>query len=142
MAKLEFFFEFKNNLSNLDQLRQHCEEVGNSAGLPKKSIFQMNLALDELFTNIISYGFKDDTEHLIKIKIVVEDGELKIRIEDDGIPFNPMDTEAPDLKCSIEDCKIGGLGIFFIKKMMDEICYERDGNLNILCLKKCIDKAK
>jgi serine/threonine-protein kinase RsbW len=65
-----------------------------------------------------------------------------MRIEDDGIPFDPVLTEAPDLECRIEDCKIGGLGIHLIKKLMDEIRYERVNDVNILYLKKHIDSRQ
>jgi serine/threonine-protein kinase RsbW len=138
MPKLEYSFELTNDLSELDRLCQCCEEVGDSIGMTKKAVFEMNLSLEELFTNIISYGFKDGKEHLIKIRLVVENDIMSVRIEDDGIPFNPMDAEEPDLTCSLEECKIGGLGIHLIKKIMDEIQYKRDGDLNILLLKKQI----
>ena len=139
MTEKSYAFELKNDLSELDRLCQKCESVGESIGMPKKLIFEMNLALDELFTNIISYGFEDDKEHLIKIEIKVDENELSMRIEDDGIPFDPVLAEAPDLECRIEECKIGGLGIHLIKKLMDEIRYERVNDVNILYLKKHID---
>lgn len=138
MPKLEYSFELTNDLSELDRLCQCCEEVGDSIGMTKKAVFEMNLSLEELFTNIISYGFTDGKEHLIKIRLVVENDIMSMRIEDDGIPFNPMDAEEPNLDCAIENCKIGGLGIHLIKKMMDEIQYKRDGDLNVLMLKKHI----
>ena len=138
MPKLEYSFELTNDLSELDRLCQCCEEVGDSIGMTKKAVFEMNLSLEELFTNIISYGFTDEKEHLIKIRLVVENNIISMRIEDDGIPFNPMDAAEPDLNCGIEECKIGGLGIHLIKKIMDEIHYKRDGDLNVLLLKKYI----
>jgi anti-sigma regulatory factor (Ser/Thr protein kinase) len=139
MTEIAYTFELRNDLSELDRLCQKCESVGESMGMSKKLIFEMNLALDELFTNIISYGFEDDEEHRIKIEIKVQQNELLIRIEDDGIPFDPILAEAPNLECRIEDCKIGGLGIHLIKKLMDEIHYERMNDINILILKKRID---
>ena len=142
MTAIAYAFELKNDLSELDRLCQKCESVGASMGMPKKLIFEMNLALDELFTNIISYGFEDDREHTIKIEIKVDDNELLMRIEDDGIPFDPLIVEAPDLGCQVEDCKIGGLGIHLIRKLMDEIRYERVNDLNVLYLKKHIDSCQ
>lgn len=138
MPKLEYSFELTNDLSELDRLCQCCEEVGDTIGMTRKAVFEMNLSLEELFTNIISYGFKDDREHLIKISLVVENDIMRMRIEDDGIPFNPMDAEEPDLNCRLDDCKVGGLGIHLIKQIMDEIQYKRDGDLNVLLLKKYI----
>ena len=138
MAKKEYSFELKSNLSELDTLCQHLEDFGKKIGLSKKMIFEINLALDELFTNIISYGFNDEDEHSIKITISQQKDELCLCIEDDGVPFNPVDFETSDVACSVENCKIGGLGIHIIRKLMDDICYRRCDDKNILTLKKKI----
>jgi anti-sigma regulatory factor (Ser/Thr protein kinase) len=140
MAKIEYTFELKSSLSELDNLCQNLEDCGQKLGLSKKLIFEINLALDELFTNIISYGFNDEEEHIIKVRITPQNEELCLCIEDDGIPFNPTDFETPDVACSVENCKIGGLGIHIIRKLMDEICYERCEDKNILTLKKNLSK--
>jgi anti-sigma regulatory factor (Ser/Thr protein kinase) len=112
--------------------------LAKKIGLSKKLIFEINLALDELFTNIISYGFKDEEEHIIKVTIKPQNEELCLCIEDDGVPFNPIDFETPDVACSVENCKIGGLGIHIMRKLMDEICYQRCDDKNILTLKKTL----
>lgn len=142
MVQKKYSFELKSNLSELDKLCRHVEKFGQKNGLPKKFVFEVNLALDELFTNIISYGFDDDGEHVIKVTITPEDEGLCLCIEDDGRPFNPVEFEAPDIACSVEECKIGGLGIHIIRKLMDDICYERCRNKNILKLKKGVSKSK
>jgi serine/threonine-protein kinase RsbW len=136
MAKKEYSFKLKSNLSELDSLCQNLEDIGKKIGLSKKLIFEINLALDELFTNIISYGFKDEGEHIIKVTLSPQNEELCLCIEDDGIPFNPTDFETTDVACSVENCKIGGLGIHIIRKLMDEICYQRCDDKNILTMKK------
>ena len=136
MAKESFSFELKSNLSELDNLCENLEDVGQKIGLSKKLIFEINLALDELFTNIISYGFQDEKEHIIRVTITPQNEELCLCIEDDGVPFNPTDFETPDVACSVENCKIGGLGIHIMRKLMDEICYQRCDDKNILTMKK------
>jgi anti-sigma regulatory factor (Ser/Thr protein kinase) len=136
MAKNKVSFKLKSNLSELDALCQKLEKFGQSMGLSKKCVFEANLALDELFTNIISYGFDDKNEHSITITIALENNDLVIHMEDDGIPFNPTQAETPDLECSIEECRIGGLGIHLAKNLMDEVCYQRCKDKNILTLKK------
>ncbi|UCD80097.1 MAG: ATP-binding protein [Desulfobacterales bacterium] len=136
MAKKAYSFELKSSLSELDNLCMNLETVGEKLGLSKKLIFEINLALDELFTNIISYGFSDDDEHIIKVTITPQKEEICLCIEDDGLPFNPIEFATPDVACSVEDCKIGGLGIHIIRKLMDDICYERCGDKNVLTLKK------
>jgi len=136
MAKKKYSFELKSSLSELDELCLKLEAFGKKFGFSKKLIFEINLALDELFTNIISYGFKDDKEHIIKVTLSPRNNELCLCIEDDGQPFNPIDFDTPDVSCSVEECKIGGLGIHIMKKLMDEVCYERCGDKNVLNLKK------
>jgi serine/threonine-protein kinase RsbW len=140
MAKKVYSFELKNELSELEQLCQNCEEIGRDINISDKAIFEMNLALDELFTNIISYGFSDQKEHTIKINITLEGDQLHMRIEDDGVPFNPLESKTPDFQCGIEECKIGGLGIHLIKKMMDDVQYQRVSDKNILLLRRKIKK--
>ena len=138
MAKRKYSFELKSDLSELDKLCQNLEEFGQKFGLSKKLIFEINLALDELFTNIISYGFQDDREHIVRVTLTPENDQLCLCIEDDGKPFNPIEFEGPDVACSVEECKIGGLGIHIMKRLMDEICYERCDDKNVLNLKKKI----
>jgi serine/threonine-protein kinase RsbW len=101
---------------------------------------EINLALDELFTNIISYGFRDDLEHQVKIQIMRENGTLNLFVEDDGIPFNPLETKKIVPSRDIENCRIGGIGLHLVKKLMDQVCYERCKGKNKLTLKKAIDK--
>ena len=136
MAKKKYSFELKSSLAELDNLCLNLETLGEKIGLSKKLIFEINLALDELFTNIISYGFSDEDEHTIKVTITPQNDEICLCIEDDGIPFNPTEFDAPDVACSVENCKVGGLGIHIIRKLMDDICYQRCGDKNILTLKK------
>ncbi len=140
MVKKNYSFELKNDLSELEQLCQTCEEVGRDINISDKAIFEMNLALDELFTNIISYGFNDQQEHTIKINIAIEGNQLQMRIEDDGVPFNPLESKTPEFQCGIEECKIGGLGIHLIRKLMDDIQYQRVADKNILVLRRKIKK--
>jgi anti-sigma regulatory factor (Ser/Thr protein kinase) len=142
MAKNKVSFKLKSNLSELDALCQKLEKFGESMGLSKKCIFEANLALDELFTNIISYGFDDKNEHTIRITISLQNDELVFNIEDDGMPFNPTEAETPDLECTIEECRIGGLGIHLAKNLMDEVCYQRCKDKNILTLKKNIKETE
>ena len=141
MVKNQVSFKLKSKLSELDTLCRHLERFGESIGLSSKCIFEANLALDELFTNIISYGFKDNKEHTIEIKISLKNNKLVFNIEDDGIPFNPTEVDTPDMECTIEECKIGGLGIYLAKNLMDEVCYQRCKEKNILTLKKNINEA-
>jgi len=116
------------------------ERIGEVLGIPRRLLFEINLALDELFTNIISYGFADTSEHMIRVRISAENDLLTVVLEDDGIPFNPVERLSPELPCTLEECKVGGLGIHLVKNLMDEVVYSRCGNKNVLTLKKTIEK--
>ena len=130
--------ELRNSLSELDTLGQSLQQFGEALGLSKKALFQICLAMEEVVSNIISYGYTDDAVHWIKIAILHEQGILIIRLEDDGIPFDPLWAQEPDCECPVEERKVGNLGIHLCKKVMDDMIYERCGNKNILTLKKDI----
>lgn len=139
MPKTSYSFKLKSDLAELDTLSKHVQAFGRARGLSKKFLFEINLALDELFTNIISYGYQDDKNHLIEISMTPLNNTLELCIEDDGVPFNLTDVEDPDLPCDIESCKIGGLGIHLIKNLMDDVCYQRCKGKNKLILKKALE---
>jgi anti-sigma regulatory factor (Ser/Thr protein kinase) len=126
----------KNDLSELDRLHPFLQEIGQRMGVSKKCIFETNLTLEEVFTNIVLYGFNDHADHFIKITVTVGKGNFKVCVEDDGRPFNPLKVKKPDLPDKVEDCKPGGLGIHLIKHFMDDIQYKRYRNRNILTLTK------
>ena len=128
--------ELKNSLSELDRLSLALEEFGDSHHLPLKTITDINLALDEIFINIVSYGFEDYDEHLISIDLSIDEKELTIKVEDDGISFNSLEIPEPDLYVPSKNRKIGGLGIDLVRKKIDELKYERQQGKNVLILKK------
>ena len=128
--------ELRNSLSELETLGQTLQQFGEALGLSARALFQVCLAMEEIVGNIISYGYTDDAVHWIKIAISHEQGILVIRLEDDGIPFNPLWAREPDCECPVEERKVGNLGIHLCKKVMDDMIYERSGNRNILTLKK------
>jgi serine/threonine-protein kinase RsbW len=134
-------FELKNSLAELSTLCEKLESIGESLGLSRRCLFEVNLALDELFTNIISYGFADQSEHIIHVCISADDNLLTVVLKDDGIPFNPVERQSPILSCELEECKVGGLGIHLVKNLVDEVAYCRSGNQNMLTLKKVIEKS-
>jgi serine/threonine-protein kinase RsbW len=141
MAKRDYCFELKSKLSELNTLCRHLEDCGNAMELPQKCLFEINLGLDELFTNIISYGFDDGIEHQIKFSLAKEQETLVVQVEDDGKPFNPLEATGPEVSQDLDTINIGGLGIHLVKKMMDDIDYQRVKGKNKLILKKCVAAA-
>ncbi len=139
MVKRKIEFELKNRPSESDRLCEKLEEFGDSQNLSKKTVFQICFAVDELFTNVISYGFCDVHEHSIGITVSLEDDTITIVVEDDAKPFNLNEVEPPNTKCACEDREIGGLGIFLTKNLMDSVTYKRNGRKNIVTMKKRIE---
>ena len=135
---VQITFELKNRLADLDVLCEHLASFCENCGITKKQKFEINLALDELFTNIINHGFDDDAEHKIRVTCAHNEKLVEITIKDDGIPFNPLEAPQPDLECTFSDREIGGLGIHLIKAYIDQIDYRRDSNTNVLKLTKIL----
>jgi len=131
-------FRLRNQLSEIKRLEEKVDGFCSGLGLTKKCFCEINLVLEELFTNIVSYGYRDDAEHWVQFALAYENETITLRIEDDGMPFNPVEAREPDVSCALEERRIGGLGIHLIKKIMDDIIYRRCGDKNILTLKKVL----
>jgi anti-sigma regulatory factor (Ser/Thr protein kinase) len=139
MGQAKACFNLKSNLAELDKLCLNVRRFCESIGLSSKDLFQITLVIDELFTNIVSYGFKDSEDknnHAVCIELSLNRNILEIRIEDDGIAFNPLKLAQPDLQCPLEEREIGGLGVLLVKKLMDEVQYQRHDNKNVIILKR------
>jgi len=132
--KLSVFFE--NELSELVKLQQVIQLYGQSNQLSDTLQNSINLVLEELLTNIISYGYEDHDSHKIYLHLSLKEGVLTAVIEDDGIPFNPLEAPDVDVSQSIEDISVGGLGIHFVRTLMDDLYYERKQNKNNLTMTK------
>lgn len=131
----------KNQLSEVSKLYEKLETFGQTEHIPEGVIASMNLALEEILTNIISYGYQDTQEHKISLRLTLEEESLVAEIEDDGAPFNPLDSPDPDITLPIEERPIGGLGIHLTKKMMDEITYAQHNGKNLLRLRKWLSQT-
>ncbi len=129
----------ENKIENLDKVARFVEEFGDINALEPKTIFELNLVLDELVTNIISYGYNDDLVHMIDIIINKKSDVIELQLIDDGREFNPLKKEDVDLNTSLQDKTIGGLGIHLVKQKTDELSYERKENKNILFITKKIN---
>jgi anti-sigma regulatory factor (Ser/Thr protein kinase) len=138
MATNKYSFKLKSDLSELKTLCRHLNHFGQVYGLSETFISEVNICLEELFTNIVLYGFKDDLEHIIRFRINLNGNTLILNIEDNGLPFNPLMKKDSELPADINNAKIGGLGIHIVKKLMDDIRYERKGGKNKLTLRKVI----
>ena len=125
-----------NQLGELNRLVATLEQVAEEWEIPPKVSKELNLALEELFTNIVFYAFDDGHDHEIVITFSHQSqNSVQVMIEDDGKEFNLLEKDTSDsVNHPIEDRQIGGLGIHFVKKLVNEIHYERQDGKNIVLL--------
>ena len=129
---------FKNQLAEIERLGQVMTEFAERHQWSPRTLFEVNVSLEELLTNVISYGYEDTQEHEIILHLSFADGEMTAEIEDDGRPFNPLEVAEPDLDIPLEERQVGGLGIFMVRKFMTDLTYQRLEGKNLVILKKKI----
>lgn len=127
------FAEIDNDVSQIARVTSLIEQFGARHRLPEGVIFHLKLAFDELLTNIISYGFVDGRPHKISASVRLDGDRLQAEIVDDGIAFDPLAAGTVDTELPVEERGIGGLGIHFVRTVMDEVDYRRLDGRN--CLK-------
>lgn len=96
----------------------------------------LELALDELLTNQINYGFRDGLAHEILVEVGVDGNRLSVEIRDDGIPFDPLSVSRPDLEAGLDERQLGGLGMHFVRTLVDDVSYRRRSGWNVVALGK------
>ena len=122
-------------LAELADLQAKIAAFGEAESWPPDLLYQVELVVEELCVNVVNHG--GDGSHRIEVALASTPEALTLDIVDDGVPFDPL-TEAPppDLESDVEDRPIGGLGVFFVKKMMDEVSYRHDGERNHVTMTK------
>lgn len=133
MSKITFTADF----DNLDEIREFVGEEARQVGFSDKEIYSIQLAADEASTNIIEYAYAGVEDGKIDIDCSAADGGLKIVMRDRGKPFDPSSVPEPNVKADLSERKIGGLGIYLMRKLMDEVSYESStGGGNVLTMVK------
>ncbi|MGO4543409.1 ATP-binding protein [Paenibacillus sp. 2TAB23] len=125
-----------NRMDELQRLNEGLEEIGAEVGWTARAVLDLSLACEELVVNIVNYGFPSGGEHHIDVLIQASPSSVEVKIEDGGVPFNPLQTADASTLLELEDRPIGGLGIFFVKRLMDDIHYEYAGGLNRFRMRK------
>ena len=109
--------------------------------LAPETAYAVNLSIDEILTNTISYGYDDDEPHRIEIIVRLEADSLVVVIVDDSAPFDLSATPEADIEATLEDREVGGLGLFLVHQMMDKVEYERVDGCNVVTLTKSMAAA-
>lgn len=124
-------------VENIDAVTAFVNEQLEALECPVKAMMQIDIAIDELFGNIAHYAYHPETgSATVRVEVAEEPLAVIITFIDNGIPYDPLAAEDPDTTLSVEERDVGGLGIYMVKKSMDEIAYEYKNGQNILKIKK------
>ena len=125
------------SIDNVSAVTEFVDAQLEALDCPMKAQMQIDIAIDELFSNIAFYAYGDgEGEATIRFEELEAPRAVRITFIDSGIPYNPLAAEDPDTTLSAEERKIGGLGVFMVKKSMDELDYEYKDGKNILTIQK------
>jgi len=141
-AQSKVTLDLKNELSELAKLNHSLTDFVQRHSLPEAVLFDMKLALEEIITNAISHNFTNELEHRITVRIALEQHVLRAEVEDDGPAFNPLEMPTPDTTQPLEERAVGGLGIYLVRTLMDEVAYRRQNGSNVLALTKKISESQ
>jgi sigma-B regulation protein RsbU (phosphoserine phosphatase) len=126
-----------NRPGDLHRVTHAVDELGAVHGLPSDVVADVNVALDEILTNIVAYGYADEAAHEIRVRLAVSPDAVDADVEDDGIPFDPTAvTVGPPAASTVRDRAVGGLGLHFVRRLMDEVSYVRSGAHNRVHLRR------
>lgn len=128
--------DVRNDLSELERLSDFLTAFWSANRLQDDLLLDVNLALEEGFTNVLMHGFPDPGEHNIHVELAFENGSVCLTVEDGGIPFNPLGAPEVDVTAPLSERNIGGLGIYMVRKLMDRVEYAREADRNRLRMEK------
>lgn len=135
MSKVTFDADF----DNLDEIREFVGEAASQVGFSDKEIYSIQLAADEASSNIIEHAYAGIKDGVLEIECIILEGGLKIVMRDQGKSFNPSSVPEPNVNADLSERKIGGLGMYLMRKLMDEVTYESSNETgNILTMVKHI----
>ena len=130
-----------NDLGEIAGAAGKVDDFCESNDLSPEIAYAVNLSVDEILTNTISYGYDDDEAHRIEMSVRLEADALVVVIVDDSRPFDPTATPDPDIEASLEERDVGGLGLFLVHQMMDKVEYSRVDGRNVVTLTKSTDSG-
>lgn len=133
------FYETPATVEALTDVLTFVETQLEAAGCPMKQQLQVGVAVEELFVNIARYAYAGQpAPGMARIGVAVDTGRITVRLEDGGMPYDPLSRAEPDITLSAEDRPIGGLGILMVKKTMDAVYYRHEGGKNVMTIEKAM----
>ena len=125
-----------NDIETIPQLNEFIDSVAEEMSLDMSLTMSLNLAMEEAVVNVMDYAYPEGQQGNVEIEAMTDGEWLTFVISDSGVPFDPTTKEDADTTLPAEERPIGGLGIFLVRQLMDVIQYQRDGNKNVLTLRK------
>lgn len=122
----------KNRMQELGPLSEKVQAFLEPLELPPRAAYVVDLAVEEMVTNIMKYGYDDEDVHEIVVRVDTPEREIRVTLEDDGHEFDPLQVPEPEKPDSIHERKIGGLGIHLVRNMASGMTYRREADRNIL----------
>lgn len=126
----------RNDIREMSRIIDAITHIADSVSCPPVVVHDVTLAMEEIFSNIVFYGFGDDLDHYITLHLVVEGDALILTLQDEGIPFNPLNVQIGRRDKPLEERDKGGMGITLAKNLMDQMEYRRERGKNILRMEK------
>ncbi|MBI5251561.1 MAG: ATP-binding protein [Desulfomonile tiedjei] len=130
----EILLCMRNNLQDLTRLVSEADQFMQSHCLSPRTVYCVNLVLEEVLTNIVKYAFDDASAHEIQLILTIKDSEVIVTCEDAGREFDPLAIPSPEARDSILECEVGGLGIHLVRKTVHSMEYFRDRHKNVLIM--------
>ena len=128
-----------NDISEVSKLYEFVEEIGNEFSLTPDVVFNLNLVLEEAVVNVINYAYPKEEHQFIYLSATLHEATIVLILTDTGKEFDPTMAPDVDITLSADEREIGGLGIFLIRQIMNEVKYERIDGKNVLTLEKKLD---
>lgn len=133
---MEVRLKISNSPDEYEPARDRLLELFQSAGLSDEMVGELEIILEELLVNVISYAYDEAGTGTIEVTAIVNGSSVTLELRDRGRAFNPLERETPDLDADIEDRPIGGLGILLVTELASSVTYERVGDENVLRILK------
>ena len=125
---------FTASLENIETIVSFVSECAAELGVHPKRSLHLQLAVEEAVANICSYAYEVPPGE-VGIRVCREDGGVRVVVSDNGVPFDPLAMDDPDIRAELENRNVGGLGVFLLRRVLDEVHYNRVDGRNILSLR-------
>jgi anti-sigma regulatory factor (Ser/Thr protein kinase) len=131
-----------NRIAELPKVADDVGEFGVRHGISRRVLHALTVALDEVLSNTIKYGYRDDEPHEIVVQLFLMPGEIVAEVRDDGVGFDPLTVPPADLSGGLHERRLGGIGLHLVRSLMDDLEYFREGGRNRLRLSKRLEKVE